>query len=118
MNKPYLNLYERCKNRIDMLEKQGYAINSKELIKELDAIDTSFDKYIEFAKKLIPTEKRADFGYTEPDDYKEILAERPDGCRDVLKSYISETELKDKTYGGVFGRFVGCMLGKPFEMGL
>lgn len=118
MNKPYLNLYERCKNRIDMLEKQGYAINSKELIKELDAIDNSFDKYIEFAKKLIPTEKRADFGYTEPDDYKEILAERPDGCRDVLKSYISETELKDKTYGGVFGRFVGCMLGKPFEMGL
>ena len=116
MKAPFSTLYELCKNRITMLELQGYELDRESLQKELDSIPESFDEYIAFSKKLAPDKKRPDFHYTEPDSLEEIRSERPDGARNRIPLQISELELKDKTYGGVFGRFIGCMLGKPLEV--
>ena len=116
MNAPFSTLNALCKNRISMLELQGYMLDRDLLLAELENIPDSFDQYIAFAKRLMPTEKRPDFKYDEPDRYEDIKAAKPSGARNQLPMYISELELKDKTYGGVFGRFIGCMLGKPFEI--
>ena len=116
MKAPFSTLYELCKNRITMLELQGYELDRESLQKELDSIPESFDEYIAFSKKLAPDKKRPDFHYTEPDSLEEIRSERPDGARNRIPLQISELELKDKTYGGVYGRFIGCMLGKPLEV--
>ena len=99
-----------------MLKLQGYKLDQDLLFAELENIPDSFDQYIAFSKKLIPTEKRPDFKYDEPDSYEGIKAAKPAGARDQLPMYISELELKNKTHGGVFGRFIGCMLGKPLEI--
>ena len=117
MKAPYSNFYENLKKRVAMLYLQGYDLDRDALFSELDAIGDSFDGYAAFAKKLMPTLKRADFPYNEPDCLEEIKAARSEGARDRIWGYISELELKDKTYGGVLGRFIGCMLGKPLEIG-
>ncbi len=103
--------------RIQMLYRQGFDIHTDALQKELDAVPVSLDAMLAFAEKLNPTTYRTDFHYVEPFALSEIQAERPQGARDTLPLYLSELEIRDKVYGGVYGRMAGCILGKPLEMG-
>ena len=102
--------------RINMLERQGY--DTKEYADKLTSLPDSYDALIEFASSMNKNIKiRPDFLYEEPDDLPGIQASRPEEHTEAIKNYISETEIKDKTYGGVAGRMIGCVLGKPLEIG-
>jgi len=101
--------------RIVMLKKQGYEINEWE--EKLNAVPDSYDALIAFAHTMNGEIKiRADFPYNEPDGLENIKELRPEEHKDFIQSYISETEIKDKVYGGVAGRMVGCILGKPLDV--
>lgn len=54
------------------------------------------------------------FLYIEPSSLDEIKKYRPDGPR-KLDTPLSEEILKDKILGGILGRCIGCLLGKPVE---
>lgn len=105
-----------CDKRITILEKQGFDFPAEEWRNELKELPDSYDAHIDFAKKLQPKKMRADFGYEEPDTLEEIRAARPESHRDWLDTYLSPEEIRSKVYGGIFGRFAGCVLGKPLEM--
>ena len=99
-----------------MLEKQGYEII--EYKNRFVSIPDSYDALIEFASSMNKKIKiRSDFQYEEPDDLPKIQGSRPKEHTDYIKNYIGEREIKDKTYGGVAGRMIGCVLGKPLEIG-
>ena len=106
------------RDRIAMLETQGYDI--KEYKNKLSTIPDSYDALIEFVSAMNKNIKiRPDFQYEEHDNLPEIRTSRPKEHTktDYVKNYISETEIKDKVYGGVSGRMLGCALGKPLEVG-
>lgn len=124
-----------CKKRILMLIKQGYDIPENELLNELNNLPDSIDKFIAFGRKLKGTKYRPDYKYYEPDDLEQIKACRPQNHEDVIHMFptsdldnenlsadqirdmnLSKKEIKDKIYGGVFGRIAGCILGKPLEV--
>jgi len=54
------------------------------------------------------------FFYIEPSTLDEIKKYRPDGPR-KLDISLSDEALKDKVFGGIFGRCASCLLGKPVE---
>lgn len=51
--------------------------------------------------------------YIEPSDYEEILKERPEKDRAIVR--VSDEEAQKRILGGWTGRVVGCLLGKPLE---
>lgn len=113
---PFKELYLTCQRRIDTLEKQGHVING--LREKLGTIPDSYDAWFSFAHELIDVPMRDDFPYVEPNNLAAILQERPARREDMMMSFINEMEISDKVYGGVYGRMLGCILGKPFEMSL
>lgn len=115
---PFNRLRDMCRKRIRMLQKQGYDFPCEELLAELEQIPDSYDGLFSFAKKLNPTKIRADFGYYEPDLIEEIRAARPAGAREEIPFRLHPVGMRDKVYGGVYGRMIGCLLGKPFEQNL
>lgn len=113
----FLNLSDirkLCSGRIEMLAKQGYDITG--LKEELEKLPDSYDALFGFGKKINHIPLRKDFPYMEPDDLEGIRQQRPAQRQDTLKGYINEMEIRDKVYGGVFGRMLGCSLGKPLEV--
>ena len=112
---PISDMKSALKSRIAMLNKQGF--DTAKWSEQLDTTADSYDAVYDFAKSMNSTIKyRADFPYSEPDGIEEIRRARPDNRRDVINGYISDIEVKDKTYGGVIGRMLGCVLGKPLEV--
>ncbi len=104
-----------CTNRIGMMVKQGYETNG--LKEKLQSLPDSFDALLGFALELAKAPMRADFSYIEPFDLAAIQAARPSaGRKDVMPVTPSEVELRDKIAGGVYGQFIGLVLGKPLEM--
>ena len=55
-----------------------------------------------------------DFSFCEPDDYAEILKQRPTR-RHSFKNTLSDDEMRDKLLGAWSARVAGCLLGKPVE---
>jgi hypothetical protein len=111
---PFEQLRQTCYNRLKMLEVQGYEINGR--YEELQTIPDSYDQLLAFARSIVHLTLRPDFLYQEPDDLATIQALRPHIRRDVVDGVLSEVEIKDKIFGGVYGRMLGCILGKPLEM--
>jgi len=111
---PYAELRKTCANRIAMLEKQGHDITG--LADRLAAVPDSYDALLAFGRSIVDVPMRPDFPYTEPNSLAAIRAERPAQRSDTTPGYLNELELKDRIYGGVYGRMIGCILGKPFEM--
>ncbi len=104
-----------CLNRIGVMARQGYETGG--LKEKLQALPDSFDALLGFALELTRTPLRAGFSYTEPFDLAAIRADRPDeGRKDTMPVTSSEVELRDKVAGGVYGQFIGLVLGKPLEM--
>ncbi|WP_068604001.1 ADP-ribosylglycohydrolase family protein [Paenibacillus swuensis] len=112
---PYSELRKTCSNRISMLETQGHEILG--LQEKLDQIPDSYDALLEFGNSIIDVPMRGDFPYHEPNHLEEIREERPLNREDEATLYINEMEIRDKIYGGVYGKMLGCILGKPLEMG-
>ena len=112
---PFEELRKTCNNRITMLEHQGHDISG--LREKLEMVPASYDAWFAFAHTLIDVPMRPDFPYVEPNDLASIQPERPDRRKDVVTGFINEMEIRDKIFGGVYGRMLGCILGKPLEMG-
>jgi ADP-ribosylglycohydrolase len=111
---PLKDIREICASRISMLDKQGHDITG--LLDALNATPESYDALLGFAREINHVPLRKDFPYVEPNDLESIRRLRPADRHDVLGSYISEMEIRDKIYGGVYGRIAGCVLGKPLEV--
>ncbi len=113
------NLKRLLKKRIRMLHIQGYDIDAEDLQKQAEELPMSLDSVFDFAVALNPTKYRKDFPYVEPYEQADIEAQRPEGARDILPNLENcmQMTIRDKIYGGVYGRIAGCILGKPFEMG-
>lgn len=113
---------EDLKAYAKMLYVQGYDVDVNKVCEELDALPYSYDAFLAYGEKLLDLPVRADFGYSEPFSLEDIQNQRPDNRHDVITPTQKElalrpVTLKDKVYGGVYGRIIGCILGKPFEMG-
>ncbi len=54
------------------------------------------------------------FAYEEPDEFDEIVAERPEPLPDAARVPAAAV-VQDKVLGAWLGRCAGCMLGKPVE---
>ncbi len=113
---PFQELRKTCRNRIAMLEKQGHDIRG--LYTMLETVPESYDALIAFARTLIDVPMRPDFPYQEPNDLNTIHQLRPACTQDVLTMYRNEQEIRDKIYGAIYGRMLGCILGKPLEMSM
>lgn len=114
-------LRENQKAYAKMLYVQGYDIDVDAELAKIDALPDSYDAILAYGETLLDRPVRKDFGYTEPFYLDEIRAERPDDRIDQIipsqpELALRPVVLKDKIYGGVFGRVAGCILGKPFEM--
>lgn len=114
-------LRETQKAYVKMLYTQGYDVDVDAEIAKIDALPYGYDAIVAYGETLMDLPVRKDFGYKEPFYLDEIRAERPDNRVDKIIPPQKELELqpvilKDKIYGGVFGRIAACMLGKPFEM--
>ena len=112
---PFEDMRSAALGRIDLLVRQGFDIPAEDWKKELNETPDSYDALIAFAKKLNGTKLREDYPYVEPDEIEEIRAARPEEHRDTVDLFINEKEIRDKIHGGVFGRMIGCILGKPLE---
>lgn len=115
-------LRENQKAYVKMLYVQGYDLDVESEIAKIDALPDSYDAIVAYGETLLDLPVRPDFGYVEPYALADIQSARPKNRTDIIVPPQKELELrpvtrKDKIYGGVFGRIVGCMLGKPFEMG-
>ncbi|MFD2612473.1 ADP-ribosylglycohydrolase family protein [Paenibacillus gansuensis] len=113
---PFQELRKTCAARIRMLHTQGHDVTGLE--ENLAAVPDSYDALLAYGKSIIDVPMRPDFPYHEPNDLGGIRLERPAIRQDVIPGFINEMELRDKIYGGVYGRMLGCILGKPFEMNM
>lgn len=111
---PFQKLPKTCVNRIRMLETQGHDISG--LQEQLGRVPDSYDALLAFGRSIVDVPMRPDFSYREPNDLTSIRDERPVTRRDVVPGYLNELEIRDRVFGGVYGRMLGCILGKPFEM--
>ena len=115
-------LREAFKARVRMLHIQGYDIDVAAEQEKIDALANSYDALTAYGETLFDLPLRKDWPYVEPFELEDIRAQRPKDRTDRIVPTQREYELRpvvlrDKIYGGVLGRIIGCMLGKPFEMG-
>ena len=106
-----------------VLYVQGYAIDVDKVCAEVDALPDSYDAILAYGDTLLDLPVRPDFGYCEPYTLAEIQAQRPEERHDVIvppyrEQLLRPVTLKNKIYGGVYGRIAACVLGKPFERSL
>lgn len=96
--------------QFEIEQKQQEGCNVDGLLERLDTMTDESQIAAFYAQilKLTPV----DFKYTENTDY---LAQIEKAKGYASKIEYSDSVLKDKIAGGVFGRFIGCALGKPFE---
>lgn len=115
-------LREAFKGRIRMLYTEGYDIDVDAELKKADSIPDSYDALIAYGETLYDLPVRVSWPYREPFALDEIRSLRPKDRIDTItptqkELYLRPVVLKDKVYGGVQGKIIACMLGKPFEMG-
>ena len=106
-----------------MLYLQGYKLDVEKVCAEIDALPDSYDAICSYGDTLLDLPVRQDYGYNEPYALPDIQAQRPKERHDVIvppyrEQLLRPVTLKDKIYGGVYGRVAACMLGKPFERSL
>lgn len=94
--------------------QQGHDITG--LHDALGDLPDSYDALHAFSLKLADLPLRADWPYTEPNDWAGILAEcdpaRPQGPLAVLPS----TQIASRIEAAFLGSVCGCVLGKPIEI--
>ena len=113
----FSDLFNTLSRQLTVLYTQGYDIT--DLSAQLEALPDSYDAIHSFAKEIVSSiSKRPDYPYNEPDSLADILFESPNRKKIIKKPSNSGYSLRDRIAGAVHGRIAGCILGKPFEMGL
>lgn len=103
-------LQEEIQNRVWM----GYEVDGL-----LDAFEKARDDrqaVLGLHNKLKNLPLRENWSYREPSDLEEIRQARP-APHALPAFYLSEMEIRNKIEGAWLGRAVGCILGKPLEVG-
>ncbi|MCM8785634.1 MAG: ADP-ribosylglycohydrolase family protein [Candidatus Omnitrophica bacterium] len=85
----------------------------KKIVREKGPI-LNHEKIISLFKKCQDLPLRKDYSYYEPVYLEEIKREWGSSFYKKNKN-LSDEEIKEKIYGGWFGRCAGCLLGKVFE---
>lgn len=104
-----------CTRQIRTMTRQGYLTDGMQ--GKLESLPDSYDALLGFAYELANLPVKKDFKYYEPFDLTSIQAARPKGSIKISNNQ-SESEIKNKIYGGVFGQLCGLTLGQPLEMEL
>jgi hypothetical protein len=113
---PVATLKSLLARRIAMLERQEFMVDR--LADRLAGTADSYDAVLAFARELARVPRRGGCPWIEPDDLASIRAARPAEAADLFAGQPAPAELADRIAGAVHGRIAGCVLGKPFEMGL
>lgn len=96
-------------------DEEGYAVDDYR--EQLAALGKpSKQKLYRLYTELFSAPLRPNFGYDEPRPLADIRRARPDGPR-AVPVVITSTALYERIYGAWLGRVVGCVLGKPLQMG-
>lgn len=100
---------------LEVLERfeEGFNVDVK-LLKEQIRAARNVEELNEIYERLQGAELREDYPYREPNDWREIIAERP-STPTSFHVDLDERSLLDKLLGAWLGRCSGCMLGKPVE---
>jgi len=113
---PVETLKSLLARRIAMLDRQEFAVDG--MADRLAGTADSYDAVLALARELARIPRRRGCPWIEPDDLGGIRAARPAGAADIVPNRPAPAELADRVSGSVHGRIAGCVLGKPFEMGL
>ncbi|MGC8972176.1 MAG: ADP-ribosylglycohydrolase family protein [bacterium] len=97
----------------EIKEKEEEGCNVS-FFKKFDLELLTEDSLLNFYNLLSSLKPSENFLYIEPSSLEEIKKYRPDGPR-KLDISLSEETLRDKILGGILGRCIGCLLGKPVE---
>jgi ADP-ribosylglycohydrolase len=98
---------------IESREQQGYDMAA--LSKKAATLESAdCGAWIKLYDEIAAAPKRPDYHYIEPNGLEEIRALRPEGKR-VMDYNITALELADKIHGGLLGRIMGVILGRPIE---
>ncbi len=106
---------ERIRQEIDVRTLQGYELNG--LKESWQTVSTDYNALMGLHDSLRHLPLRADWAYQEASDLAGIRAQRPPQVS-LPDFYLAEDEIRQKIYGAWLGRIAGCILGKPFEVGL
>ena len=105
----------RVRQEIAVRDLQGYDVDG--LLDEWEKAKGEREPLLVLHDRLKSLPLRPGWPYDEPSDLDPIQQARPEAV--VLPDfYLAEEELCNKIHGAWLGRAVGCVLGKPLEMGL
>jgi ADP-ribosylglycohydrolase len=104
----------RVRQEIDARTLQGFAVDGLRAIWERVGSDRDGLLALHDSLKTLPM--REGWQYNEPSSLEQIRQERTEAVELPL-FYLAETEIRNKIHGAWLGRAVGCVLGKPMEVG-
>jgi ADP-ribosylglycohydrolase len=105
----------RVRQEIDVRELQGYDVDG--LADEWEKAKGERELLSALHDRLKSLPLRPGWPYDEPSDLDPIRQARPEAVT-LPGFYLAEAEVRNKIHGAWLGRAVGCVLGKPLEMGL
>ncbi len=104
---------ERVRQAIEARALQGFVVDG--LMERWEAARSNPEELMRLHEYLGSLPMQAEWPYQEPSDLEGIRAAREPTPQPSM--YLSEEEIEDRIYGGWLGRVVGCILGKPLEVG-
>jgi len=104
---------ERIRQAIEARALQGYVVDG--LMARWEEVRSSPEELMRLQDTLRMLPLQPEWPYQEPSGLEEIRAER--APVQLSNLYLSEEEIADRIHGGWLGRVVGCILGKPLEVG-
>ncbi len=105
---------DRVRKEIEARSLQGYVVDG--LHEELERVSTDYSEVMALHDRLKTLTLRPDWSYHEPSTLEAIRTARPDPVT-LPAFYLAEREIREKIHGAWLGRVVGCILGKPMEIG-
>jgi len=97
----------------DIEEIEGEFEDLKDFLKNKSSVEYQ-GKILSLFDRCQNLPQRKNYKYFEPLNFDDIKKEWSSNFFKVEKR-LSEKEIKDKIYGGWYGRCAGCLLGKPVE---
>ncbi len=106
---------KRVRQEIRVRGQQGYAINGH--LEQWETVKSDRQSLIALQQEICALPIKEDWPYEEVSDLEAIRDRRPSTVA-LPVLYLAEDEIRNKIHGGWLGRAAGCILGKPFEVGL
>ncbi len=114
MNLSLTVVAERVRQELHERALRGFEIDG--LHAEWECSKSDYGALMAVYERLKAQPLRADWPYREPSDWAGIRQGRPASVN-APPFYLAEDEIRQKIYGAWLGRTVGCILGKPLEVG-